>query len=228
MIGLASMLREHGRSALLTQTVAAPQTETHTAPYLSTIADAILTLDYSVHDFEMSRTLRVIKMRGSAHVTNPYRLEIGPGGLTVEPHGVRLRELASPVPSADALQGVSLLLVEDYDDTRSTLRRLLETQGATVEEASNAAAAFALLEQKSFDTILCDLGLPDEDGLSLIGRVRAGDGKAARTPAIALTAWGLTEDRLRALRAGFGHYLVKPVDPETLTTTIRSLVGKEH
>jgi circadian clock protein KaiC len=226
MIGLASMLREHGRSALLTQNVAAPETEIHSAPYLSTLADAILTLDYSVHDFEMSRTLRVIKMRGSAHVTHPYRLEIGPGGLTVEPHGVRTGSTASPVPAADALQGVRLLLVEDYEDTRSTLRRLLETQGAVVEDAATAKAAFELIGKQAFDAILCDLGLPDEDGLSLIGRVRALPGPASHTPAVALTAWGLTEDRLRALRAGFGHYLVKPVDPETLTTTIRSLLQK--
>lgn len=84
MIGLASLLREHGRSALLTQTVAAGETGDHSAPYLSTVADAILALDYSPHGFELNRTMRVIKMRGSAHETFPYRLAIGEGGLHAE------------------------------------------------------------------------------------------------------------------------------------------------
>jgi circadian clock protein KaiC len=84
MIGVASILRQHGRSALLTQTILSGEAAEHTAPYLSTIADAILTLDYSEREYELKRTLRVIKMRGSAHETHPYRLTIGEGGLTVE------------------------------------------------------------------------------------------------------------------------------------------------
>jgi circadian clock protein KaiC len=84
MIGVASILRGHGRSALLTQTVLAGTASEHTAPYLSTIADAIITLDYSPAAYELNRTMRVIKMRGSAHETHPYRLEIGSGGLNIE------------------------------------------------------------------------------------------------------------------------------------------------
>ena len=83
MIGVASILRQHGRSALLTQTVTAGEAADHTAPYLSTIADTILTLDYSAKEYELKRTLRVIKMRGSRHETHPFRLQIGEGGLTV-------------------------------------------------------------------------------------------------------------------------------------------------
>jgi circadian clock protein KaiC len=83
MIGVASILRGHGRSALLTQTVLAGRASDHTAPYLSTIADAILTLDYNTSSFELDRTMRVVKMRGSAHETHPYRLKIGAGGIHV-------------------------------------------------------------------------------------------------------------------------------------------------
>jgi circadian clock protein KaiC len=91
IIGVASILRGHGRSALLTQTVLAGAAAEHTAPYLSTVADAILTLDYSPTGYELNRTMRVVKMRGSAHETHPYRLKIGPGGpsitrLTAEQH----------------------------------------------------------------------------------------------------------------------------------------------
>ena len=83
MIGVASILREHGRSALITQTIASSDVSEHTAPYLSTIADAILTLDYSTGGYELDRQMRVIKMRGSAHEPHPYRLDIESGGLRV-------------------------------------------------------------------------------------------------------------------------------------------------
>ncbi len=85
MIGLAAMLREHGRSALLTQTIAAHAEASHDPPFLSTVADAILMLDYSSEEAELRRTIRVLKMRGSAHDLRRRRLEIGPGGLAVEP-----------------------------------------------------------------------------------------------------------------------------------------------
>jgi circadian clock protein KaiC len=82
MIGVASILREHGRSALITQTTLG-DSPNHTAPYLSTIADAILTLDYTIGGFDLDRLMRVIKMRGSSHETHPYKLAILAGGLQV-------------------------------------------------------------------------------------------------------------------------------------------------
>jgi len=84
MIGVAAILREHGRSALITQTIATSELVEHTAPYLSTIADAILTLDYSTESYEIDRQMRVIKMRGSDHEQHPYRLNIEAGGLKVK------------------------------------------------------------------------------------------------------------------------------------------------
>jgi len=84
IIGVAALLREHGRSALMTQTTLAGQAGRHTAPYLSTVADAILTMDYATDGFELDRQMRVIKMRGSSHATHPYRLFIEPGGIKVE------------------------------------------------------------------------------------------------------------------------------------------------
>jgi len=83
MIGVAAILREHGRSALINQTTTGQMTE-QTAPYLSTIADAILNLDYSLDAYELDRMMRLIKMRGSEHETHPYRLDIQPGGLKVQ------------------------------------------------------------------------------------------------------------------------------------------------
>lgn len=84
VIGMASLLREHGRSALMTQTVLAGESASHAAPYMSTVADSILAMDYSTDRYELDRRMRVIKMRGSDHDTHPYRLRIGPGGLQVD------------------------------------------------------------------------------------------------------------------------------------------------
>jgi circadian clock protein KaiC len=84
MIGVASILRQHGRSALITQTVQAGASADQAAPYLSTIADAILALDYSPAGYELNRTMRVIKSRGSAHALHPYRLGIDGSGIHVQ------------------------------------------------------------------------------------------------------------------------------------------------
>jgi len=84
MIGVASILRQHGRSALITQTVLAGTSAEHAAPYLSTIADAILALDYAPRGYELDRTMRVVKSRGSAHAPHPYRLAIDGSGIQVE------------------------------------------------------------------------------------------------------------------------------------------------
>jgi circadian clock protein KaiC len=84
MIGVASMFREHGRTVLLTETLPTPGARDRTAvPYLATIADTVLALDYSTRGLELNRELRVIKMRGSGHETAPYRLSIEAGGLIV-------------------------------------------------------------------------------------------------------------------------------------------------
>ena len=82
MIGVAAILREHGRTALMTQTVTA-QRAAETSPYLSTIGDAILSLDYSPTSYSLNREMRVIKTRGSSHEPSPYRLSIEAGGLAV-------------------------------------------------------------------------------------------------------------------------------------------------
>jgi CheY-like chemotaxis protein len=230
MIGLASLLREHGRSALLTQTVLGGEAATHTAPYLSTIADAILNLDYSIHTFDLSRSLRVIKMRGSAHVTHPYRLQIGPGGLTVEPQA--LNQGAPPPAAAPerrnarSLERIRVLLVEDFADARETVRRMLEQEGAVVVEAANAREGLERIQREAPDVLVCDIGLPGEDGLALIRNVRALPGPAARVPAVALTAWGLPEDRSRALEAGFQAHLVKPSEPSKVSAVVAALVGR--
>ena len=236
MIGLAALLREHGRSALLTQTVMGTEATTHTAPYLSTIADAILALDYKVEAEDLQRSLRVLKMRGSAHVTKPYHLAIELGGLRVEPPAITrrfdewgtsprkpwgARAVASP------LHGLVVLLVEDFTDARETTAAALMAGGAEVVEAGSAHEAMGILDARTPDVILCDIGMPDEDGYALIQRIRSRSGKAGQIPAAALTAWTEPEDRDRALASGFQMHLHKPVQPDALVEAVAHLAGRE-
>ena len=231
MVGLASLLREHGRSALLTQTVVGGETAGHTAPYLSTLADTILILDYSIDKYDLSRTMRVLKMRGSSHVTHPYRLQIGKGGLQVERQAFKPGAAEGPpsrsVDRSRRLEGARVLLIEDFNDARETIRIGLQREGAVVIEASTAAEALGIVQSTPLDAIVCDIGLPGEDGLSFIRTVRAMPGAAGRIPAAALTAWGLEEDRARAVAAGFQAYVVKPTDPATLANVVAGLRQRE-
>jgi circadian clock protein KaiC len=98
LIGLASLLRRFERSALLIQTTGAQGEADHEAPYLSTVADAILSLGYTAEATTLHRTMRVLKMRGSAHSVEPWQLELTDHGLSVAP--VR-REQANTAPPAD-------------------------------------------------------------------------------------------------------------------------------
>jgi circadian clock protein KaiC len=84
VVGVASILRQHGRSALITQTVAAGASVEHPAPYLSTIADSILALDYSPGEYDLHRRMRIVKTRGSAHAAHPYSLDISASGIRVD------------------------------------------------------------------------------------------------------------------------------------------------
>ena len=99
MVGVASILREHGRSAMITQTVATSEMAEHTAPYLSTIADAILALDYSTAGYDLDRRMRVIKMRGSGHEQHPFRLFVEAGGLRT------VRLTAEEAEETEAMKG---------------------------------------------------------------------------------------------------------------------------
>ncbi|WNG45164.1 circadian clock protein KaiC [Archangium minus] len=83
MVGFAALVREHSRSALLSQTLTIHEDDT-AAPFLSTIPDAIISLDYERHQRKLTRTISVVKMRGSAHAEDAYTMHIRPGGLTVD------------------------------------------------------------------------------------------------------------------------------------------------
>jgi PAS domain S-box-containing protein len=125
-----------------------------------------------------------------------------------------------------SLEGLRVLVVEDEQDTREFLERLLEGQGATVTSAVSAEQALQSFEADPPDIVISDIGLPQVDGYELIQHIRRGHiAAAARVPAIALTAYARSEDRNRALRAGYQAHIAKPVEPADLLVTIASFRG---
>ncbi|MGH9901582.1 MAG: ATP-binding response regulator [Pyrinomonadaceae bacterium] len=126
-----------------------------------------------------------------------------------------------------SLEGLRVLVVDDEADTRELLRAVLESCGSEVTTAASAAAALEALERERPDVLVSDLGMPEEDGYSLIAKVRAlPAGRGGQTPAAALTAYTRAEDRMRVLRAGFQIHLPKPVEPAELVTVVANLAGR--
>lgn len=124
------------------------------------------------------------------------------------------------------IAGLRVLVVDDEPDSRELIRKLLEGRRAWAVTASSAQEALELLQKERPDVLVSDIGMPGEDGYSLIRRVRelrAEDG--GRTPAVALTAYARADDRVKAVRAGFQHHIAKPVEPAELIAILASLGG---
>jgi PAS domain S-box-containing protein len=137
-------------------------------------------------------------------------------------------------PSASAtsfvaaeLAGLTVLVVDDQSDARDLIKRVLEDCGAAVLTAGSVADALVLVEAQRPDVLVTDIGMPDADGFELLRRVRAlGPDRGGKVPAIALTAFARSEDRTRALRAGFLVHVSKPVDPSELVATVASVAKR--
>ncbi len=125
------------------------------------------------------------------------------------------------------LSGVTVLVVDDQADARDLLRRILSECDAKVVTAATVPEALTAVEDMRPDVLVSDIGMPDVDGYELLKRVRAlGQAKGGGVPAIALTAFSRSEDRTRALRAGFLVHVSKPVEPSELVATVASVVGR--
>jgi CheY-like chemotaxis protein/anti-sigma regulatory factor (Ser/Thr protein kinase) len=127
-----------------------------------------------------------------------------------------------PIPPE--LAGLRILIVDDEADTREMLRTLIEQCGARVNLASSVAEGLQQCESWRPDLLISDIGMPDQDGYSLIAGVRARSPESGGdVAAVALTAYARTEDRTRALLAGFNNHVAKPVEPLELLAVIASL-----
>ncbi len=122
------------------------------------------------------------------------------------------------------LNDVCVLLVDDDPDTLQILSVMLEESKASVQVAASASEALEILEWYTPDVLVSDLAMPDEDGLSLISKIRqAENGNGGYIPAVALTSYVRIEDRTQALSAGFNMFVPKPVQPNELISAIATL-----
>jgi PAS domain S-box-containing protein len=143
-------------------------------------------------------------------------------------------ERVHPTASADVpfdcpseLEGLRLLVVDDEADTRTLLKAVLERCGASVVAVASAGEALAALKETRPDVLISDLGMPEEDGYTLIKKVRAlSPEDGGQTPSAALTAYARVEDRMKVLRAGFQIHIPKPVEPAELITVVANLAGR--
>jgi PAS domain S-box-containing protein len=115
-----------------------------------------------------------------------------------------------------------ILLVEDHNDTARALVRLLTTRGYQVQTADTVAGGIEAIEHGQFDLLVCDIGLPDGTGFQLLERVRA----SCKTPALALSGFGMEEDVTKCREAGFEAHLTKPVNFQKLEAAIWQLTSR--
>ena len=139
-------------------------------------------------------------------------------------------ENARQQPAPSMLERLRVLVVEDEPDAREFLTTLLRRFGADVIPAASVEEALAGLAAKRPDVLVTDLAMPDEDGFSLIRKVRTMErAGGSRLPAIAVTALASAEERQRAMAAGFDLHLAKPVEPlDVVNAVARAAAAREQ
>jgi signal transduction histidine kinase/CheY-like chemotaxis protein len=161
--------------------------------------------------------------RGATFIVQLPVREDGPGDGDVLP--LRDSDPSNPAALRAQLDGVRVLVVDDEADARELVATMLSAAGATVTTASSTEDALAVLDLEVPDVLVSDVGMPGEDGLSLLRRVRASR-RLCRLPAVALTAYASSEDARRAVLAGFHTHIPKPAEPAMLAAVVASLAGR--
>lgn len=155
-------------------------------------------------------------------------------------HSMNTSKAASPAPRlataslaedrrSQVLHGVRILLVDDSVDVRALVSRILERVGATVTSVEAASEAYQEITKHRPDIFISDIGLPEEDGLSLMKRIREYEKASGQSPvpSAALTAYAQVSDTERAMEAGFTRHISKPVTSTALLETIAELAGRK-
>ena len=120
----------------------------------------------------------------------------------------------------------TILVVDDFDDTRLLLRTWLEKKGFRVVEAENGNQAVAKAEAERPDLIIMDVEMPEMDGLSATRKIRTLK-QLEGVPVLAVSAYGAAQYRQEALAAGCNEYVSTPFEPDDLEKLIRSLISDE-
>lgn len=130
------------------------------------------------------------------------------------------------VSGTASLRGLRVVVVDDDADAVELLSRILDASGAQVRACGSAAEALAALTEWAPDVLVSDIEMPGEDGYGLIRRFRALEPPGRPLPAVAVTAYARSEDRVRALASGFTTHIAKPVEPLELVTVVGALAGR--
>ena len=126
------------------------------------------------------------------------------------------------------LRGVRVLVVDDDDDARALVHAIVEEAGGVAATVDSGSRALQRLDQEVPDVMVVDLGMPGMDGLALIEAVRRRLDDARAVPAIALTAFARSEDRITALSCGFQRHLAKPIDHIQLVAAVLAVIRLER
>jgi CheY-like chemotaxis protein len=127
------------------------------------------------------------------------------------------------------LDGISVLAVDDEGDAGLAIKALLNGFGAEVRIADSADQALLMLNEWTPDVIVSDIGMPGMDGLDLMREIRKSDAKrGGEIPALALTAYGRVDDKIKIIEAGYQAHVIKPVDASELAAVIASLAGRRR
>jgi signal transduction histidine kinase/DNA-binding response OmpR family regulator len=133
-----------------------------------------------------------------------------------------------PAGFAELLGGMRILVVDDELDSRELISAILTRCGSEVRCSESVAEALETVRDWRPDLLVSDIGMPIEDGYSLIQKLREMKAKWAREiPAVALTAYATVEDRARTLAAGFQVHVSKPIEPESLVRSIAGAAGRK-
>ncbi|HET6337641.1 MAG TPA: ATP-binding protein [Polyangiales bacterium] len=166
--------------------------------------------------------------RGATFIVDlPVRaVHILAGSAREHPTTDRTSDVRAPLVS---LAGIKVLVVDDELDARELVCSVLSDAGADVLNADSATAGCLIVKAERPDVIVSDIGMPERDGYQLMRDVRSWSAaEGGRTPAIALTAFARTEDRTRAMLAGYQVHISKPIEPPELVAAVKSLVGNSR
>jgi CheY-like chemotaxis protein len=163
--------------------------------------------------------------RGASFVVRLPRQVAASGPIETNcPMAVRVRMDQSVFPSLRPLTGLDVLVVDDEHDNLELVRQVLESAGATARVAGNAHEALREFERRAPDLLVADIGMPDMDGCELLRQIRSRTASGRHIPAVAVTAYARSDDRLRTLSAGFEHHIPKPIDPDAFIAALTAAI----
>jgi PAS domain S-box-containing protein len=206
-------------------------------------ADSTMTRNYGGLGLGLAIVRHIVELHGGT--VEAYSAGIGQGATftvklplmatrSTEPEPATREERVHPTASLGAdfecppeLEGLHVLVLDDDEDARHLIQTVLQRCLANVTTASTVADAMEVLQRTRPDVLISDLGMPGEDGYSLIRQVRAlSPAQGGQTPAAALTAYARLEDRMRVLRSGFQIHLPKPIEPAELVAVVANLADR--